>query len=161
MKPVIPLIAALVIMNSCSYQCTTPGMYADFNGYDSTGLAIVIVRQYERVDPRFSKLLSTRIGGTSVSADVPGTDTVRMGLYQAFTLKPDYDYTAEVPGTGQLFRLRDFSVEQERDNSIQLGERNACSNTISYYLNDQACSGKGTNIAGSAGVTAMHISLSR
>lgn len=166
MKPILAilLIAATLCAGGCGYQCETPGIYGTFSGYDSTELAIVIVRTYERSTPKFSKLLSTQIGGSSIGANVPGTDTVYMGYAGnlAFYPKRDYDYTIEIPATGQLFKLRDFSVEQERDNSISMGgERDKCSNTITYYLDDVAYSDKGATGSGSSYVGSVMVELKK
>jgi hypothetical protein len=157
MKPVIYLLLIGCLTSCYKVKCLNPSISFAFENYDSASLSVIKMEKYEH-GSNYSKLQAVTTGNIYATEDKHDTLTY-WNICSRIDLNSDY--IIRMPATGQIFEIKDFSVQQEKQQISIFGSvTDNCSNTIHYTVNDTARSLRGA-AQSSDDPGSVHVSLYR
>ena len=149
MKYVFLFVVSVILLgtSSCERKCTLSGVIVYFNGFDSSELSTIVVRQYHK-GGNFSvaNSITVYVSDSSALRTCPDTVYVKNPYGTYVPIDPNYDYIVSLPATTGSYTITSISVGHEKTGDMDASHTYACS--LSWHLNNRAQS-DGSNISGS------------
>ena len=136
----------ILVAASCKIKCQDPGLIVEFDGYDSSALQHIVIRQYSR-NSNYSQLVRTNYSGITIPR-VAGVYNYNDGdtiPYNGWGVGEGNDFEFELPLVGKTYRLSEISFDQEKGETTFMNKFSNCSNTVTYNLDGTTLTGKGVS----------------